>query len=45
MMIYGGNVFNQTFKTNIRTCENVRKVSTGQGDYNTTCFLFTVELL
>ena len=44
-MIYGRNFFDQTFKNNIRTCENVRKVSAGQGDYNATCFLFTVELL
>ena len=44
-MFYGRNFFNQTFKNNLRTYENVRKVSPGQEDYNTTCFLFTVELL
>ena len=38
-MIEGKNLFDQPVKNNKVTYENVRKISTGQGDDYTTCCL------
>ena len=39
-MINGENFFDQTIKNNKVTCENIRKIATGQGDdYTTGCLL------
>ena len=39
-MIDGQNVFDKLVKNNIRTYDNIRKISTGQGDdYTTGCLL------
>ena len=39
-MINGENVFDQPIKNNKVTCDNIRKIATGQGDdYTTGCFL------
>ena len=39
-MIDGKNIFDQLVKNNIRTYDNIRKISTGQGDdYTTGCLL------
>ena len=39
-MIDGKNIFDQPVKSNIRTYDNIRKVSLGQGDeYTTSCLL------
>ena len=39
-MIDGKNVFDQPIKNDKVTCENIRKISTGQGDGSTTgCLL------
>ena len=40
-MINGENVFDQPVKNNKITCENIRKIATGQGDdYTTGCLLY-----
>ena len=37
-MIDGKNVFDQPIKSHIKICENIRKITTGQGDdYTTGC--------
>ena len=39
-MIDGKNIFDQPVKNNIRTYDNIRKISLGQGDeYTTSCLL------
>ena len=39
-MINGENFFDQPIKNNKVTCENIRKIPTGQGDdYTTGCLL------
>ena len=39
-MINGKNVFDQPIKNNKITCDNIRKIATGQGDdYTTGCLL------
>ena len=39
-MIDGNNFFDQVVKNNIRTYDNIRKISAGQGDdYLTGCLL------
>ena len=39
-MINGRNFFDQPVKNYIRTCDNIRKITTGQGDdYATGCLL------
>ena len=40
VIIYGKNFFAQPIKNDIKTCENIRKITTGQGDdYTTGCLL------
>ena len=40
IMINGENLFDQPIKNNKLTCENIRKIATGQGnDYTTGCLL------
>ena len=40
VMIDGKNFFDQPIKNNKITCENIRKITTGQGgDYTAWCFL------
>ena len=40
VMIDGKNFFDQPIKNNKITCENIRKITTGQGgDYTACCFL------
>ena len=39
-MLDGRNFFDQPIKNDIITYENIRKITTGEGDnYNTSCFL------
>ena len=39
-MINGWNFFNQPVKNSLITCDNIRKIATGQGDdYTTECLL------
>ena len=38
-MIDGKNYFDQPIKSDMRTCNNIRKIATGQGDDYTTCCL------
>ena len=39
-MIYGKNFFDQPIKSMIKTYENIRKITIGQGDdYTTGCLL------
>ena len=39
--IDGQNLFDQQVKNNIRTCNNILKIKTGQGDdYTSGCLLF-----
>ena len=39
-MIDGKNFFDQRLNSNIKTCENIRKIASGQGDdYATGCLL------
>ena len=39
-MIDGKNYFDQPIKSDMRTCYNIRKIATGQGDdYTTGCLL------
>ena len=39
-MIDGKNFFDQTFKSDMRTYDNIRKIATGQGhDYTSGCLL------
>ena len=39
-MIDGQNLFNPSLKNNLRTFENIQKITTGQGhDYTTGCLL------
>ena len=41
VMIDGKNFFDQTVKSVMRTCDNIRKIATGQGDdYTTGCLLY-----
>ena len=36
----GRNFFNQPIKNDLKTCDNIRKIATGQGDdYTTSCLL------
>ena len=40
IMIDGKNLFDQPIKNNLKTYENIRKITTGQGDdYTTGCLL------
>ena len=42
-MIDGQNFFNPSLKNNLRTYENIQKITTGQGhDYTTGCLLDSV---
>ena len=39
-MIDGKNLFDQPINSNLKTCENIRSIATGQGDdYATGCLL------
>ena len=39
-MIEGRNFFDQQFKNNLKTYDNIRKIATGQGNnYTTGCLL------
>ena len=39
-MIDGQNIFDQPINSTTKTCENIRKITTGQGDdYTTGCLL------
>ena len=39
-MINGRKLFDQLVKNNLITCDNIRKIATGQGDnYTTGCLL------
>ena len=38
-MIDGQNVFDQPIKNDQITCDNIPKITTGQGDYATGCLL------
>ena len=39
VMIDGKNFFNQPINSNLKTCDNIRKIATGQEDYTTVCLL------
>ena len=40
VMINGRNFFDQAIKNDLKTCDNIRKIATGQGDdYTTGCVL------
>ena len=38
-MIYGQNFFDQPVKSDLRTCDNIQKITAGQGDDCTTGYL------
>ena len=44
-MIDGQNFFDQPIRNNLITYDNIRKVSTGQGDHYTTGCLLTIIIL
>ena len=38
-MIHGRNVFDQPIKNDLRTFDDIWKITTGQDDYTTSCLL------